>query len=343
MSAKNVINHVVIHDLQKHGGTFQVAPGADIDKITVTAQRVVDELHGLYSKRSSKAHGKFSTDKDNYPVQRYLQDFMDGRNPSFRDLTLRMMATLTAQASRKTAATGGYVFFANFEREARKYLMVAIVNNRLGATLTKALELQDAQHLDLDGFRFAGRIDITGWENSEERYVGFLKGKGDVAEYFKEFLGCDTPAQDRVDTLAVVNILTDFATSKKMSVPERDNFLRKAKVICEDLARRHKPISFQEFSNELYPIEPDQLVELLADPDKKLSDGFVPDRRALNSLVKFKARTRFWSVEFDRQAISEGAVIYNKKDGTLLLRDLPQELLEALRSDDGTDDVPDHI
>lgn len=339
----NVIKHVIVHDLQKIEGAFQVAAGADGRKITPTVQRVIDELHNLYSKRASKAHGKFSIKQDHYPVQRYLKEFVDGGSAAFMDLTLQMMQTLAVQAARKAAATGGHVFFAHFERDGRTFLMVAIVNDKLGATLTEGLELEDAQHLDLDGFRFAGRINITGWLAAEERYIGFLKGKGDVAEYFKEFLGCDTTVQDRVDTTALVNVVKDFATRQGMDEQERDRFLHKAKSICDDLAKRREPISFQTFANELHPAAPDELVELLADPELRLCDGFVPDRRALNSLVKFKARTRLWSVEFDRQAMTEGMVQFNDEDATLVLRGLPQDLVEALRADNGTDDGQDHV
>lgn len=342
MPAENIIRHVIIHDLRKNGAGFDVVAGADGRAVTATVQRVVDELHNLYSRRASKAHGKFSADQDNYPVQRFLREFVDGGSVAFHDLTLRMMNTLATQAARKTAATGGHVFFASFDRDGRTFLMVAIVNDKLGATLTHALELQDAQHLDLDGFRFAGRINITGWLAAEERYIGFLKGKGDVAEYFKEFLGCDTTVQDRVDTGALVKVVKDFATSQGMDEQERDRFLHKAKTICDELAKRREPISFQAFANELHPNAPEELVELLADPELQLSDGFVPDRRALSSLVKFKARTRLWSVEFDRQAMTEGMVQFNDEDATLTLRGLPQELVEALRAD-GTDDGQDHV
>lgn len=338
----NVIRHVTIHDLRKNGSAFEVVAGTAGRAITPTVQRVVDELHDLYSKRASKAHGKFSADEDNYPVQRFLKEFLDGGSVAFNDLTARMMNTLAAKAA-NTAATGGHVFFAAFERDGRTYLMVAIVNDRLGATLTQALELKDTQHLDLDGFRFAGRVNITGWLAAEERYVGFLKGKGDVAEYFKEFLGCDTTVQDRVDTNALVNVIKDFATSQGMNEQERDRFLHKAKTICDDLAKRREPISFQVLANELYPTAPNELVEKLADPELCLCDGFVPDRKALGSLVKFKARTSLWSVEFDRQAMTDGMVQFNEGDATLTLRGLPQELVAALRADNGTDDGQDHV
>lgn len=89
-----------------------------------------------------------------------------------------MMDTLRRQAATKSASAGGHVFFAQFRREARDYLLVAIITDKLSATLTANLDMEDVQHLDLDGFRFAGRINLTGWAAGEERYISFLKGEG---------------------------------------------------------------------------------------------------------------------------------------------------------------------
>jgi len=69
----------------------------------------------------------------------------------------------------------------------------------------------------------------------------------------------------------------------------------------------------------------------LTDPERKLNDGFVPDRRALSSLVKFKGKTSQWSVEFERDALSGGKVQYNAAENTLTLLDLPDDLIAQLR------------
>ncbi|TIL93073.1 MAG: hypothetical protein E5Y73_14895 [Mesorhizobium sp.] len=111
------------------------------------------------------------------------------------------MTTLTVQARRKPGATGGHVLFAHLEKDEQRFLLVAIINDKLGAALTKSFDIASVEHLDLDGFRFAGRINMTAWTNSADRYIGFLKGKRNVAEYFKEFLGCDSTVQDLEDPI----------------------------------------------------------------------------------------------------------------------------------------------
>jgi nucleoid-associated protein len=75
----------------------------------------------------------------------------------------------------------------------------------------------------------------------------------------------------------------------------------------------------------------------LTAPDLKLNDGFVPDRRALRSLVRFKARTALWSVEFEREALSGGKIRFDPADNTLTITDLPEELTTQLRAELATD------
>lgn len=329
----NKIFHVAIHDLRRKGeNDFEFVVGKTDLKKGVTVNRVVDELHRLYARRASKSHGKFSTDSVHFPTQTYLRTYLDRGSKDFKALTNSLMTTLVTQARRKPGATGGHVFFVHFEDDSKQFLMIAIVNDKLGAAITQDYDVSDVTTLDLDGFRFAGRINLTAWSNAEERYVGFLKGKGDVAEYFKEFLGCDTTVQDRQDTHALVSALKDFAESQKMIGADRDEFLAKAKSICDVSARKREELQLTAFSNELFPKGPELLLELLTEDTRKINDGFVPDRRALATLVRYKAKTKFWSLEFDREAITEGKVRYNPKSNSLTLNDIPADLAEELRA-----------
>nr|WP_254701447.1 nucleoid-associated protein [Neorhizobium galegae] len=203
----------------------------------------------------------------------------------------------------------------------------------MSAALTGNNDLEDVTHLDVDGFRFAGRISLTGWGGGEERYIGFLKGKGDVAEYVKEFLGCDTTIQSRVETSSLVEALRAFADKMKFDAATRDAFMQKALDACDRDARAGKPVEFAILANELYPEEPEQLTEILSDPNRRLNDGFVADRRALKGLVSFKKKTANWdnwSVEFERKALHTGKVCYDPKENTITLLDVPDDMRREL-------------
>ncbi|MBZ9700968.1 MULTISPECIES: nucleoid-associated protein [unclassified Mesorhizobium] len=324
---------VAVHDLKKDSENFETVSGNAHLKVSKTVERVVGELHAMYASRASKSHGRFAASADNYPAQTYLDEFRKGDFKDFATLTAKLMTTLTVQARRKPGATGGHVLFAHLEKDEQRYLLVAIINDKLGAALTKNFDIASVEHLDLDGFRFAGRINITAWTNSADRYIGFLKGKGNVAEYFKEFLGCDSTVQDLEDTRTLVRVLNGFAEPAKGFVKDKQAFLQKAYDICQRYIRDNEPLDLETFSNELFPDNPKELAKTLGDPDVGLSDGFVPKKRALSPMVKFSAKTRLWSVEFNRQALTDGKIVYNDDKKTLTFTELPAELIERLEHD----------
>lgn len=323
---------LAIHDLERRDGVYQIRLADKQLPVTETTQRVIDELYDLYNRRASKSHGKFTT-SEGYPTQEQVRDYVTASQKDFLRLTSRMMETLRNQAQARSASSGGHVLFAHFQREVRDYLLVAIVTDKLSAALTSERNMQDVQHLDVEGFRFAGRVNLTAWANGEERYISFLKGKGDVSEYFRQFLGCDSVVQDRVDTTNLVTALKEFVAETKMPENEGNEFLGRAKAICERVSRAREEIEFEALANELMPKSPGKLLDHLAHTDRNLSDRFVPDRRALASLVRFRGGTKQWKVEFDREAVSTGVVRYDAKANTITLTNIPDDLVGQLRSE----------
>lgn len=331
--SSNTIVSVVVHDLVKNEGVFTVDPRDEQLTVTGTVQRLVDELSDTYAKRAGKSHGRFEDDEENFPVKKYVREHFVTRESGFYELSILMMNTLATKAS-KTAATGGHVFICHITRDKKEFLYVAILTEELGAALTADKDVEDSLYLDINGFRLAGRIDITSWTDGSERYLSFIKGRKQdkVSEYFKAFLGCNSNIVAATESNTLIAALESFATSKAFNEEERDAFFTKAHMICYDLANKDEPLHIEPFANELWPSDPLELVEVLSSPDIKLTEGFVPDKRVLRRLVKFSGKTKQWKIEFTRTAIQEGQIIFNE-DETLTIRDLPKDLLVRLRKE----------
>lgn len=330
----NNIRRLAVHDLSRAQGGLQFARGNDDLPINDTTQRIVDELDDMYGKRSSKAHGQFSEDRDNYPAAGYFETYIAPQGGGdFAALTELLMNTLVAKARGVPNAGAGHVFFAHFERDGRELVLIAIVTEKVGAALTRQFNALEVVHLDLEGYRFAGRVDLTGWQAGDERYVGFLRGRGEVAEYFKEFLGCVSSVSDKASTQELVSALQDFALDQDMDAAGRDAFLSRAKDILDRSARSNEQVEFRVLANELVPGEPELLTDYLGAADRRLGDGFVPNNRVLNTLVKFKARTPNWSIEIDRSAFRDGDIVFDPGVNSLTITRLPAELSAKLRAE----------
>jgi len=336
--ANDIIN-LTVHEHRRIDGGFDIRLRGAPLPVNPLTQKVVDDLHELYRRRSAKAHGRFAEDAVQFPTQTFVRTYIDAGSTAeaFAALTGDMMTTLDVRARARPNAGGGHVLFAHFETEGRQFLLVAIVNEKWGARLTQDLDMHEAPHIDMEGFRFAGRIGISGWQAEEARYIGFLKGRGNVAEYFKEVLGCEETILEKADTQGLVDIFRDFAGGRNLVGELREDFMRRARAICERSARTRTELDFTALANELVPDAPEDLLERLNDPERNLTDGFVPNAAVLTTLVRFKARTDDWTLEFDRNAITNERITFNGDDETLVIRNLPEQLVERLRQEFGLD------
>ncbi len=335
----NIVN-LVVHKLIKdqHGAASIELAEAPIN-ITPSAQRLIDHLHKLYAERPGKGYGKFEVDENNFPMPRFVRECFVDHATNYYELSRVMMQHLQARAGQEQLATGGYVLIAHVNNGANDFLLVAIVTEVVGTAITEGLEIVDSVHLDMSNLRVAGRIDLTAWQGGAERYVSFLKGRGEVANYFKKFLGCNDVLVALQETQKLVDALESFATKQNLEPVVRDQLFEQAFTYLDGLGRNGDPVSLDAFANRLWPDSPDDLRAALAVEDIQLSDGFVPDRRAIKGLVKFKGASIHWKLEFDRRGLRNGDIRYDQDNNKLVLSNIPdalrRELLEELNDEPG--------
>lgn len=342
--ALTTVLHVVAHNLIKEKNTTaaSVDPRQGEIEVTPLAQRLVDVLYTEYKRKASKSFGKFDGKEDHAPSQKYLRLYFKDKNQAdsldFYNFSLKMMGALETASKKVASSTGGHVFFAHLRHDANDFLLVAVITDEQAIALTKAKDLEPVEHLNVRGFRFAGRVDLTAWVGGEERYVSFLKGTGDVADYFKSFLACDTAITALRDTQQLTSAVRSFAmgaerNGQKLTELEREDFFRKVDVRCREMADAGEPLSLEAFANEMWPTDPSQFLETLTASEYKLSDGFVPNKRGLVTLVKFRGKGTFWTLEFEREALSSKQVIFNEEDQSLRLYGLPDDLVKRLKEE----------
>jgi nucleoid-associated protein len=248
-----------------------------------------------------------------------------------------MMAHLKVRANGQQFATGGYVLIAHVNNDAKDFLLTAIVTETIGTAINQDMDIIDSIHLDMSHLKVAGRINLTAWQLGEERYLSFLKGRGEIAHYFKKFLGCNDLIIARRETQKLIDGLGLFATEQHLEPEKRDNLLVQAHDYLNELVKNGTPLSLDAFANHLWSNAPDDLLAVLTDEALALSDGFVPDKKTIKKLVKFTGSAAGWRLEFDRDALRCNNVRYNKDNNTLILSNVPDELrLELLEElDDG--------
>lgn len=296
-------------------------------ELSEAAKTFVGRVHELYARRPSKGYGKFEDDPDVFPVPQRVSQWWVTKESDFVVLTGALMNILAARAGEEPLATGGFVVFAHLSNGPNDWLLVAVINNTNGSAIDEqSLDVHEAAHVDIENLRVAGRIDLTAWRAEEARYIGFLKGRGDVSDYFKRFLGCNDLVESRIETQKCVAALKAFAKGQGLAEEKADDFLKAAFYHCEELRKASEPLDVETLCHAVWPADPDTLKTFLARDEWQIAGGYVPDKRAFRALVKFAAKTKLWSITFEREAITNGQLTFDPQSGSLTIHELPEPL-----------------
>lgn len=334
------VEAAVIHRLvkERHGKATVVTRDSPLE-LNPSVVKLVNDVHELYSDKPGKGFGRFEADEVNYPAATVLRDYVHHGKTTFIDATKQLMGILAAKASPVALATGGFVLMAHMSNATgARWFVVAIVTNVQGSAVNEAtLDVVDTVHVDMQNLRVAGRVNVGDWlaGDSETRYIGFLKQRGGVSDYFKLFLGCSELIASVDETKKLVSELKRFAFESTMSPEEQEAFLHRAHQFCTDCQKHDQPLSLDTLCNAVLPAEPQALQRALAKATVQINDGFIPDGRVLRTFVRIKAKTPYWSIDIDRQALVSGQVKFDPEKKTLTLLELPENLEAELRRELG--------
>lgn len=327
---QHTITDLVVHRLAKpEGGPAVVELRASACALDAAAVRLVERLCAHYAERASKGFGRFEDDQAAFPLPLLVHAHVVARSLDFHALSQQMMAQLQACIDDE-AETRGFVLIARIQEGGTDTLWVAVVGETVGSAVTGTLDIVDCAHLDFSTLRAAARIDLSAWQRGDERYISFLKGRGEVAAWFKRFLGCSDMVIALKETKKLVLAINQFVDSERLDAPARDAVLERAHVYLEELGESGEALALDEIARQVCPERAEQLDAVLNTEALQLSSGFVPDRRAIRQLVRFSARGEQWKLEFDRSGLHSGAVHYDRATDTLVLSGLPDYLKRML-------------
>lgn len=320
-----IIRHITYHILHKEqSGEAELELNPSQLTPSEAHHNFLETLTKAYRVRAGKGFGSFDSDEDNFSMPKFLNDYLG--DDDFQRLTVRMMNTLLVKIQSQPFATGGKVFIAHYENQDSNYLLIAILADRVGFS-AQNWEMLESEMLDIEHLKYAGRVDLTAWQANETRYISFLKGQGDISVYFKEFLSCNDALVAREETKKLVVLLEEFTREQGYELEQKTTFFNDVKSYLTDISNNGGSFNTEEFTNRVYPSDPQLLQEKLSNVETGVQDGFTPDKTALKRLITFVGKTKNWRLSFDRTAISEGQI--STDSGKIIVNNPTLELLEA--------------
>lgn len=339
-----MINHITYHALLKEQGTTEnvtIDLNPKVLSVVDSTNELLKQLMERYSSKAGKGYGVFEEDTDSYPASAILTDYIEEED-SFYQITERFMNVLKVESETQIFAKGGKVVFIHYTDNEKEYFLIAILSEKIGF-LAKNWDLTQDEFLNFENLRFAGRINLTDWQDTERsdenRYISFLKGQGEIAGYFKKFLGCDDVLVPKKETQAVIDYLEKFAAEQDLSIEAQTQLRNKADVYLTNLLENDdEGFILQTFANEIWADAPQDLIDSFENSGREsgyeISDGFVPYKRLLRSLRVYSHKAKHWSLSFDADAYNSGDINVDVRNRSITITNVPESLLTPFGNED---------
>lgn len=264
------VEHVIIHELEKEGGTVGATLklfDSTIDHSDERVEKLIKELNNRYTHRP-ETYGVFNkTDKttfqtsfDNFFKHRDKKNFIKFSKEATKDLKSRIDAIAPAK--------GGYVIFASYEQN-RKFVGVFLVRNTTGLTFkadakNQKFNIDDVKHIDFENLAMACRINLEAYKKKDIRYLSFIHKKSDeMSQYFTRWISSSETETNQEDT----QLLFDILNQVELPIDEETG----------------KPFEKNQFLTNVYSSiksKPGRLINI-----RSLSEEFFGNRDFLNNHI----------------------------------------------------------
>lgn len=337
MSIKNSI----VHYVDKNLVTEEVS--VNCRESVLPGSPELEHLSGQIKKnhrtKAEKYYGFFASDSDSTDPQSTLSLSLDDYLNEKLNWIAFSKGLAEAYGSAITAsmlATGGYLYLEHYTESAKDYLLVAILSQVKGVTVTDELSLESCQYLDVANVQSVALINIYDWRESAEtqsnkQYITAARGKGNgkVVEYFKKMVGFEESFNTTDETSTLVEAVDHFCEDQSLDATQIKEYKKKAFSYCDDKAKSGEPVILKELSYSLDAEDPDSFLQFAMDQKFGLGEEIPTDRRELKKFVRYSGQGGGMSIAFSSDLLGTD-VVYDKGSDKLIISKIPDNLKEQL-------------
>lgn len=334
------LKHVIIHKIDREQRSTPSFTYRD-KVLDVTKPLVHDLIEGILSAYArGKSYGSFNPNTDNYPVQKWLGEYLEKQKKNddsqkdgcFVEFTKRLLSRIGKEMAGTVFATGGYFIFTEYATGSNRYFLVAMVKDKDGITVTSNLEITNVTEIDLSNLHQAAQININSFASKQEGYLSFLKAKHrirEVLQYFTEAMGCTDYIPSKISTDNAMKVVNNVCIEAKLGHHETKN--AKDEVFKFLKTNVGGTVTLKMISAKINPYLQEEYHDLfinIANSDRyRISTEFTPNATALRKYKKIDIRTGRWSLNFERELLgsqdSDSSIVW---DGEVLtFRKIPDE------------------
>lgn len=329
------IRHSIVHQIEKKpDGTPAILHirQAELSE-SQAVENLLADLNDSYNAKQGKAWGYFHAESGAYPFSGWLAQYLDS-TLDFVAFSQRAVEHLKNLMEASNLSTGGHVLFAHYQQGMTDYLAIALLHHSEGVTVTAALDLAPARHLDLGQLHLAARLNLSEWRNNphSKQYISFIKGRNGkkVSDYFRDFIGCQEGVDAPSETRTLLKAFSDFVESEDLSEEQAREKTSALVDYASTQARLGEAITLEELSGLIDEERPKAFYEHIRNKDYGLAPEIPPDKRTLSQFRRFTGRGEGLSISFEAHLLG-GQVEYDEQQDLLIIRHLPTQLKDQLK------------
>ena len=329
------IRHCIVHFIDKKpDGSPAVLHARDAElPVNQAMENLMADLNDSYNAKQGKAWGFFHDESGAYPFSGWLKGYLDNER-DFAAFSRQAVEHLQKLMEESNLSTGGHVLLSHYQQGMTDYLAIALLHHSEGVTVTEALEVAPAKHLDLGQLHLAARINLSEWQNNRQskQYISFIKGKNGkkVSDYFRDFIGCQEGVDAPSETRTLLKAFSDYVESEDLAEDQAREKTQTLVDYASTQARLGEPITVEELSGLLDEDKPRAFYDHIRNSDYGLAPEIPPDKRTLNQFRRFTGRAEGLSISFEAHLLGS-RVEYDETTDTLTIRQVPTQLKDQLK------------
>ncbi len=329
------IRHCIVHFIDKKpDGSPAVLHARDAElPVNQAMENLMADLNDSYNAKQGKAWGFFHDESGAYPFSGWLKGYLDNER-DFAAFSRQAVEHLQKLMEESNLSTGGHVLLSHYQQGMTDYLAIALLHHSEGVTVTEALEVAPAKHLDLGQLHLAARINLSEWQNNRQskQYISFIKGKNGkkVSDYFRDFIGCQEGVDAPSETRTLLKAFSDFVEQEDLAEEQAREKTQTLVDYASTQARLGEPITVEELSGLLDEDKPRAFYDHIRNSDYGLAPEIPPDKRTLNQFRRFTGRAEGLSISFEAHLLGS-RVEYDETTDTLTIRQVPTQQKDQLK------------
>lgn len=322
------LKHLIIHKLEKkQGSNAKLTKASKELRIGPVHQSFMSEVKSVYYKKSNPIYGVFDSAEESYPYQKYLDDYLS-RKLKFKEFTEKAILHFEKVINEISQATGGYVLFCHFET-TEDFLATIVLNDKESYIIDNNLDINANFRLDIEKLDVANFTNCTKWNNNEDIYLSFTRGKKAVSNYFKKFIGCTDFTSSKESSENLKRALNDYFIHAGYDQKTTDDIKATIFSYCEERSKKKEDISLEFLSSLVSHDEPDAFKEFASSEKYQVSAAFKGHTNTLRSLKYYTHKSKDLTIVFDHKLLNN-SIFYEEKKNQLLIKKIPDDLREQL-------------